>query len=257
MYDGKIGRWLSTDPMGQYDSPYVGMGNDPVNSSDPTGGFDWYTNNETGKTTWIEGTGNIDGYTHLGGADYTFPGYALNEVNITAKSLGIGQPSFGTSLIPVYGSARSSIDYFQRGKWGMGTFQAAMAVSDLFLVKSLATAGVKLGAGLIGKFAVEETAEIAAKGGSNVVYQGIDKATNTVKYVGITERSAVVRWGEHYASGTGKALLEYQVVPGATNLSRIEARVWEQNLINHHGLENLLNVRNSIASKNWWQYGIK
>ena len=39
MYDSRIGRWLSVDPEGQYHSPYVGMGNDPVNRTDPTGGF--------------------------------------------------------------------------------------------------------------------------------------------------------------------------------------------------------------------------
>jgi RHS repeat-associated protein len=38
MYDGRIGRWLSIDPAGQYASPYEGMGNNPVSSSDPTGG---------------------------------------------------------------------------------------------------------------------------------------------------------------------------------------------------------------------------
>ena len=37
MYDGKIGRWLSTDPKHQYSSPYVGMGNNPVSGFDPTG----------------------------------------------------------------------------------------------------------------------------------------------------------------------------------------------------------------------------
>ncbi len=43
LYDSRIGRWLSTDPMGQYHSPYVGMGNNPVNRVDPDGGFDWWT----------------------------------------------------------------------------------------------------------------------------------------------------------------------------------------------------------------------
>ena len=38
-YDAVIGRWLSVDPYGQYASPYVGMGNDPVNGVDPDGGF--------------------------------------------------------------------------------------------------------------------------------------------------------------------------------------------------------------------------
>jgi RHS repeat-associated protein len=40
MYDSRIGRWMSTDPYGQYASPYVGMGNNPVSFVDPNGGFD-------------------------------------------------------------------------------------------------------------------------------------------------------------------------------------------------------------------------
>ena len=88
------------------------------------------------------------------------------------------------------------------------------------------------------------------------MYQGFDKA-GVVKYVGITGRDAAVRFGEHLSSGTAKSLLRYEVVPGATNLSRTGARVWEQTLINQNGLNNLLNVRNSIAPKYWFQYGIK
>jgi RHS repeat-associated protein len=39
MYDSRIGRWLSIDPAGQYYSPYVGMGNNPVNGVDKDGGL--------------------------------------------------------------------------------------------------------------------------------------------------------------------------------------------------------------------------
>ena len=38
MYDPQIGRWISTDPYDEFASPYLGMGNDPVNNVDPTGG---------------------------------------------------------------------------------------------------------------------------------------------------------------------------------------------------------------------------
>ncbi len=38
LWDGRIGRWLTTDPYGQYNSPYVGMGNNPMNGIDPDGG---------------------------------------------------------------------------------------------------------------------------------------------------------------------------------------------------------------------------
>ncbi|WP_113614328.1 RHS repeat domain-containing protein [Chitinophaga flava] len=40
MYDSRIGRWLTPDPAGQYASPYVGMGNNPVNKADKDGGLD-------------------------------------------------------------------------------------------------------------------------------------------------------------------------------------------------------------------------
>lgn len=39
-YDPIVGRWLSVDPYRQFASPYVGMGNDPVNRVDPDGGCD-------------------------------------------------------------------------------------------------------------------------------------------------------------------------------------------------------------------------
>ncbi|MDI5950259.1 RHS repeat-associated core domain-containing protein [Flavobacterium yafengii] len=94
--------------------------------------------------------------------------------------------------------------------------------------------------------------------GTNSVYQGIDKATGQVKYYGITERVPDVRFGEHFNSiGTGKELLRYEVIDGMENLSRINARILEQSLINQAGKSNLLNIRNSIAPKYWVQYGIK
>jgi len=39
-FDPVIGRWITIDPLRQYWSPYNGMGNDPVNNIDPTGGED-------------------------------------------------------------------------------------------------------------------------------------------------------------------------------------------------------------------------
>ena len=39
MYDSRIGRWFNVDPMEQYFSAYLAMGNNPVNNIDPTGGL--------------------------------------------------------------------------------------------------------------------------------------------------------------------------------------------------------------------------
>ncbi|MFR0827867.1 hypothetical protein, partial [Bacteroides intestinalis] len=96
--------------------------------------------------------------------------------------------------------------------------------------------------------------------GTNVVYEGRD-ALGIVRYVGITERDPIVRFAEHLNSGTARATLKYSVVSGAQNLTRIQARVWEQTLINTYGLGKngglLFNSINSISPKYWSQYGIK
>ncbi len=39
-YDGLLGRWSTIDPYRQYHSPYMGMGNNPINFVDPNGGWD-------------------------------------------------------------------------------------------------------------------------------------------------------------------------------------------------------------------------
>lgn len=38
LWDGRIGRWLTVDPAGEFFSPYLGMGNNPISLTDPDGG---------------------------------------------------------------------------------------------------------------------------------------------------------------------------------------------------------------------------
>jgi len=38
-YDPQIGRFIQADPYNQFPSPYTGMGNDPINNVDPSGGL--------------------------------------------------------------------------------------------------------------------------------------------------------------------------------------------------------------------------
>jgi RHS repeat-associated protein len=42
MYAADLGRWLATDPAGQFSSPYNSMGNNPVMSIDPDGRLVWF-----------------------------------------------------------------------------------------------------------------------------------------------------------------------------------------------------------------------
>ncbi|MBS1545487.1 MAG: hypothetical protein JST14_17755, partial [Bacteroidetes bacterium] len=44
MFEPRYGRWLSADPRGQYQSPFVGMGNNPGCGVDPTGGSALFPN---------------------------------------------------------------------------------------------------------------------------------------------------------------------------------------------------------------------
>jgi RHS repeat-associated protein len=59
--------------------------------------------------------------------------------------LAVAAPGFGESLIPIWGSGRQSIHDFQCGHYVWGTINAALAISDVFLVKSLFSAAAKVG----------------------------------------------------------------------------------------------------------------
>lgn len=57
LWDSRIGRWLTTDPYGQYASPYLGMGNNPISRIDPDGGYSPptdYINKQTGATAHVD-----------------------------------------------------------------------------------------------------------------------------------------------------------------------------------------------------------
>jgi predicted GIY-YIG superfamily endonuclease len=108
----------------------------------------------------------------------------------------------------------------------------------------------------LGGAAIKTGTQAVARGGQYSVYQGIN-AAEEVGYIGITSRIPTIRFTEHAASNTARSTLQYRVIQGAEGLSKTQARILEQNLINQHGLGNLLNLRNSIDPKYWWLYGIK
>ena len=51
LWDARIGRWLTTDPAGQYHSPYLGMGNNPIITYDKDGA--------KGETDFVDKNGNL------------------------------------------------------------------------------------------------------------------------------------------------------------------------------------------------------
>ena len=91
--------------------------------------------------------------------------------------------------------------------------------------------------------------------GTNSAYYGVDKEGH-VKYVGITKREPDIRFHEHWNSSTPRSNLTYHIVNNATGLSRIQARIIEQNLINNFQMSNLYNKINSISPRYWDRWGI-
>lgn len=96
--------------------------------------------------------------------------------------------------------------------------------------------------------------------GTNTVYVGVDEK-GQVRYVGITNRVPTERFEEHSRSNSPRKSLKYKPLNGTGHLSRIQARIIEQKLINTYGLGKngglLYNKINSIApGVKWYTYGL-
>jgi RHS repeat-associated protein len=296
MYDPTIGRWLTTDPNGQYSSPYTGMGNDPVDVTDPTGGegTDFFQNRADGSIFW-----SYDNVQLKDSADFKYLGVSYTDPSEKEIEVGIQQPdgSLWFRPFPINGTMTAentrlwdnyvtSYDlwatYNNKPSIATGTPMSPgmktvgnpytgfhhvlndgpletpivdpidLAAAGMGgIVKGLAEVTAEAGGGLT----IEAIKDLYGSG-NYLVCQGIDPLTQEVGYFGMTGRNFAIREAEHLASGTGRASLSYSVVPGAEGLSKLGARIYEQQLINSKGLPNLLNEINSISETYWFQYGI-
>jgi hypothetical protein len=95
-------------------------------------------------------------------------------------------------VIPIWGSGRTAVHHFQEGNWGRGTLHAALAVSDVFLVKSLVVAGGKLlvkgGAKLVASEAASTSEKAVVKGAEAVAS---NEASNVGERTVVKEAEAV------------------------------------------------------------------
>lgn len=127
IFDPQIGRFHQVDLLGELSSGlsvYTFASNNPILRNDPSGLKDTTVNGESANTA-----------------------PPLETVNVTGRkksSSSVGQPELLESIIPVWGSGRAAVDDFQNGRWGWGLFNTAMAVTDIFLVKTIVTASGKL-----------------------------------------------------------------------------------------------------------------
>ena len=134
-YDSRIGRFTTMDPANQYHSPFVGMGNNPINMIDPSGGYadvgghGWledqmknYVNNHA--TAIQYSTYNYDpstwGYSSGGGGYYGTSGTSSNSGN--SDFLSSGETDYDTwvdnNLIPfnvIFNSEETSEEHVECG----------------------------------------------------------------------------------------------------------------------------------------------
>lgn len=166
LWDGRIGRWLTTDPKRAGFSPYWGMNNNPISIIDPDGGQgeDFYKDKITGDIVWYDGSAEIDGYEHLG---FFFTEHDSYN-NLIAWGDGITKESWSKSggylthlNEVIVSSARYQAKYFEIGAGatvvaGFGISFAYVqdsygknAISFSFDVNQGVGAGVSLGGGNI------------------------------------------------------------------------------------------------------------
>ncbi len=98
MYDARIGRATTTDPYGQFASPYMWVGNNPITGIDPDGGWAWNTaaiGFGIGAIAGYAATGDWQGAL-IGGAAGGLLGGAMFKKAWVQTSGGQGQLSFLT-----------------------------------------------------------------------------------------------------------------------------------------------------------------
>ena len=269
-YDPVIARWVSADPLAEVNrrwSSYSYCKNNPIIRIDTDGmvdmvrlddgtTFDDKSVNSQAEVSKKYGAGakDVSGQTWTTGRDGV-------NVHFTKDSWEYVNP---IKDIPYEGTTMALQDGIRAN---MPMLDAAQGVAVGTTMIMAPGAEITAGEGLISKLTSRVfgngTTELEAVRavGSHTVYQGLENGV--VKYVGITERDVAVRWAEHAASGTARSGLDFEVVNGATGLTKTQAKVWEQTLINQYGLGGkvgqtgqLLNKINSIAPKNWSLFGI-
>ncbi len=82
-YDAVTGRWLSVDPMRQFHSPYIGMGNNPISYIDPDGGYSKFG-------AWLRNGFSMNGVYESGGE------YGFNTQNGDVTTFNYGRTDENT-----------------------------------------------------------------------------------------------------------------------------------------------------------------
>jgi len=88
LWDGRIGRWLTTDPYGEFHSPYMGMGNNPISVIDTNGGCTTCPDNAKIGDTYEHSNYGTLTFTDTGWGNSEF-GNILDDIMISGKGSGL------------------------------------------------------------------------------------------------------------------------------------------------------------------------
>lgn len=104
LWDARIGRWLTADPAGQFYSPYLGMGNTPINGVDPNGEIFiiHYIDQKTGKPGQYEFGKDVMGPQQGGDNPYVKAFIEAYEYNVANGG--------GQNLTEIYNSTDIEVD---------------------------------------------------------------------------------------------------------------------------------------------------
>ena len=238
-YDATLGRFVTTDPYEQFASPYVAMGNNPIVSFDPDGGYCYDAN---GEQIICPKDSIYDDFRDEG-----------NDVNILPEFDLKPSSEEPTGEDALYNSDGKRLDYDQidwskvfaneieQNKISRNQLQKDFLNHPIAQIMfAIATGGV--GAG--GTATSVSARAITIEAGENIVYHSIKNGVT--QYVGITNNLAR-RAAQHLAK---KGIT---ISPLMKNLTRADARAVEQALIVIHKLGKkggtLLNKINSISPK--------
>jgi RHS repeat-associated protein len=254
MYDPQIGRFGQIDPLsdvGLSFSPYAYASNNPISRNDPFGLRDTVVNGEHGSVSDPYAAVTVT-------AKHTTQNLINTYWDLTNRGINLNR-------VKDHGLRNWLLNYDETQQWLHNLHIQQRDEEEQWLEYASWVVPIPIGeikiAGELGGMAMKLMgSKLGVEVGEHLVYQGIDPATGLVKYIGITGRDLAEREAEHIASGGGKELLTYRAVDGAAGLTKQEARVIEQKLINQYGLQKdggqLLNKINSIAEKYWSQNGI-
>lgn len=297
-YDSAIGRFVGMDLLSESSAsatPYHFGYNNPVFWADPSGLLSqgaidamWNATGKNGRSTWTNYGGGFSSGSNNIDYEGNDAGEVLPEMVIEGKiSKSSGRFSFSSSNLVggfKYGLAEKTRDHAYQYGSAYQSRRDAIASRQLDEFEDLLSAygnapvigepfdalsGTislfrgnykKAGVSAFAMFPLVGNTAPALKHSDEIydVYHGLD-GSGAIKYVGITSRNPAVRFSEHAGSiGSGKEFLRYDVL--SSGLTKQQARVMEQTIINNYGLQKnggqLLNRINSIVPKNWAKNGI-